>query len=121
MAGCHRNQLVPIESQSVGDGPIPFFLLNYVKLVDYFPASYVIDATVDQPYLPFPIDHPLYKKWEDLLETTESDILPVLVAIPRGGSGNFQVMTGSVRVSEDLETRTQDPMQFTGIRWLHCK
>lgn len=118
----HRKRIAPIESPPFGDG-IPFVLLSYVKLVESVPSCHICDTKDEQPFLPFSIDHPLYKKWRHPFEEAEGDTIPVLVAIPRGRSGNFQIMTASAYISDfhDFETGTQDLMRSAGIRWLHCK
>lgn len=118
----HRKQIAPIESESFGDA-IPLFFLSYVKLVECVSTCDIIDAREKQAFIPFYIGHPLYKEWRHPFEGAKGDVLPFLVAIPRGGNGNFQVMTASVHISDfnNFETGTQDSIPSVGIRWLHCK
>ncbi|KZP21558.1 hypothetical protein FIBSPDRAFT_860503 [Athelia psychrophila] len=70
-----------------------------------------MDANDRSCQFPFLDNNFLYNEWCRLFDVP-SEVLPVLVAIPRGASGTAQVMTALMYELDD---------NVVGIRWLHCQ
>ena len=90
---------------------LPMVFLNFVRADNGASGIRCIDANSRMNIFPFLDDEVLYSQWHQSLEGP-AEVLRVLVALPRGECGTFQIMTALVHTLGDGDL---------GIQWLYCQ